>query len=242
MIGILATGDELISGDILNTNGQFIAQTLFQHNIPAGMQLTIRDDQAELEDGMHYLLGRHNALITIGSDDRTRFALARVLDQELVFDEASWHAIQTRLHKRYTTIPQSNRQQCLFPEAAHIMPNEHGTANGCYLIHQGKLIFMLPGPPHECKPLVELYVLPQLIQHGFVKTLYKAHWKLTGISESHLAEQLDPIAQQFNVRIGYRAVSPYIELKLFSSQNDAFLQAKIAFIDIIKPYIVTREP
>ncbi len=246
MIGILATGDELTTGDILNTNGKFIAQTLFDHNIRPGMQLTIRDNQAELEHGMRYLLAHHHALITIGglgptSDDRTRFALANVLGKELVFDEASWHSIQQRLQGLKLDIPESNRQQCLFPIGAEILPNPNGTANSCYILHDNKPIFMLPGPPRECKPLLKRYLLPKLCEHGLIETLHKAHWTLIGVSEGGLAEKLDPIATQHHVEVGYRANMPYVEVKLFSPDKLTFDKAQAAFMRIIKPFIVSTD-
>lgn len=248
MIGILATGDELTTGEILNTNGKFIAQTLFDHNITPGMQLTIRDNQAELEEGMRYLLQHHDALITIGglgptSDDRTRFALANVINKELIFDDASWRHIETRLLSLNLDIPESNRQQCLFPQGAEILPNQYGTANSCYLVHDKKPIFMLPGPPRECKPILEKYLLPKLAEHGLIEQQFKAHWTLMGIGEGSLADQLDSIAEQHNVQVGYRAAMPYIELKLFSHDKTAFENAVRDFETIITPYIVstTRE-
>jgi nicotinamide-nucleotide amidase len=248
MIGILATGDELTTGEILNTNGKYIAQTLFDHNIIPGMQLTIRDNQEELEEGMRYLLEHHDALITIGglgptSDDRTRFALAKVLDTELIFDEASWQQIQDRLIGLSLEIPESNRQQCLFPKDAQILPNKNGTANSCYILHDNKPIFMLPGPPRECRPLLEKYLLPKLAERGLIEQQFKAHWTLMGVGEGQLAEQLDKAAKQLKVQVGYRATMPYIELKLFSSNKENFAKAKAVFEKAIEPYVVstTRE-
>jgi nicotinamide-nucleotide amidase len=244
MIGILATGDELTTGEILNTNGKLIAQTLFDNNITPGMQLTVRDNQTELEQGMRYLLSHHDALITIGglgptSDDRTRFALANVLGKELIFDEGSWQHIQDRLQGLHLDIPESNRQQCLFPQGAQILINENGTANSCYILHDNKPIFMLPGPPRECKPLLEKFLVPKLIEHGLIETLHKAHWTLIGVGEGNMAEKLDPIAKQYNVQVGYRATMPYLEVKLFSPNQETFDRAKAAFINIIKPFIVS---
>ena len=246
MIGILATGDELTTGDILNTNGKFIAQTLFDHNIQPGMQLTVRDNQLELEDAMHYLLERHDALITIGglgptSDDRTRFALANVINKKLLFDQNSWEYIKQRLNKRKLEIPPSNRQQCLFPEGATLIENKFGTANSCYILHNNKPIFMLPGPPHECRPLLETYLLPVLSQHGLIKPLHKAHWSLLGASEGYLAEQLDPIAKKLHVTVGYRADTPYVEVKLFAEDKLVFSQAKQMFLNVIEPFIVSTD-
>lgn len=245
MIGILATGDELTTGDILNTNGKFIAQTLFDHNIRPGMQLTVRDNQQELEDAIRYLLERHDALITIGglgptSDDRTRFALANALGKELIFDDRSWDQIVQRLQQLRLKVPESNRQQCLFPAGAEILENKFGTANSCYLLHDNKPIFMLPGPPRECRPLLQEHLLPKLSAHGLIEPLYKAHWSLIGVSEGDLADRLDKIAEQLNVEVGYRADSPYVEVKLFAQDQDSLMRARQQFLRIIKPFIVSE--
>ena len=245
-IAILATGDEIINGDIMNTNGQFIAQTLFDNDVQPGMQLTSSDDQAELENAMSYLLSQHDAMITIGglgptSDDRTRFALGQVLGRELIFDEMSWQQIKERLKSFDLSVPDSNRQQCLFPEGAEILDNQNGTANGCFIEHDGKQIFMLPGPPRECRALFDTVVLPRFIANHHGGKLHRASWLLLGICEGQLAEPLDAIAANENVQVGYRASSPYVEVKLFSRDSAAFDKVKTKFLSLISPFIISQD-
>src|ERR1043166_1413261 len=91
-IALLATGNEIINGDTINTNSAYFAQHFIKANIQPGLHLTVSDDENELTECILYLLSHHQALITIGglgptSDDRTRFALAQALHQELVFDQ-----------------------------------------------------------------------------------------------------------------------------------------------------------
>lgn len=243
-IAILATGDEITNGDILNTNGQFIAQTLFDHNIQPGMQLSVRDNQQELEQAMCYLLEHHDGLITIGglgptSDDRTRFALANVLQKNLSFHEPSWRQIEHLLTHYKLDIPESNRQQCEFPDGATILENDNGTANACFCMHTKKPIFMLPGPPRECKPLMSKYIIPILNNLHFKQTLHKVNWLTLGFSEGHIAEKLDKLVENTNVQVGYRAAMPYIEIKLSSTDEHEFNAMRARFIKTIAPNIVS---
>ncbi len=243
-IAILATGDELINGDIANTNGQFIAQTLFDHHMRPGLQLTVSDNLDDITQAINYLLEHHQGLITIGglgptSDDITRNALSKAIDQPLIFDDLSWQHIQTRLKSLNLAVPESNKQQCFFPETARILENTRGTANACYVNHHGKPIFMLPGPPHECRPLLTQHVLPIFHKHGFIQYFETAHWFLLGLSEAQIAEQLDAIAKDLPVHLGYRAAMPYIEVKLYSKDKKVFESLKRKFLNIIKPHLVS---
>lgn len=232
-VALLATGDEITNGDILNTNGQRIAQTLFEQGIEVGMHLVASDRQSDIENAMSYLLQHHDALIITGglgptSDDRTRFALANAVKKELIFDEQSWENILQRF-KRYNlqNQPESNRHQALFPQGATIIKNDNGSAAGCWLIHENKLIFMLPGPPNECLPMFNQIVFPILIDHHFQQPIIQKKWLLFNVSEGEIAEKLDKIAANHQIATGYRIRYPYVEFKARSSDikmMDIFIQ------------------
>src|SRR3990167_9660439 len=233
-IALLATGDELVNGDILNTNGQAIAQALFDLGMEVGMHLVVADQQAEIENAIQYLLTHHKALIITGglgptSDDRTRFALAKALNQELILDESCWEAIQARLN-RYTLTnqPISNKNQALFPQEATIIPNDNGTAAGCYLEHNQKVIFMLPGPPSECLPMFKQFIIPQLQKQQLAEPIIHKKWLLFNVSEGEIADRLDTLAAPYDITTGYRINFPYVEFKAHSKDEKklaAFLTA-----------------
>ena len=128
-IALLATGDEISHGDIVNSNAQEIALRLANNGMQTRMHLVAPDSIREIEQAMQFLLDTHEALIITGglgptSDDLTRYALSKVLNQPLVFDEETWEALCSRLKRfGYTTPPESNRQQALFPKNAAIIPN-----------------------------------------------------------------------------------------------------------------------
>jgi nicotinamide-nucleotide amidase len=245
-LGFLATGSELTTGEILNTNGQKMAQTLLEYGVEIGEHLVVDDREENIFIALDYLFQRHDAIIVSGglgptSDDRTRFAISRYVGEELLFIEASWQRIVDRLSKRNIPIPENNRQQALFPKTAVIFPNINGTADGCYLSFQGKLIFMLPGPPRECLPMFKEFVLPTLETNLFYSTKRLYRWRLMGVSESAIAEELEVIGNPYKLEFAYRAAYPYIEVKLFIENNLELQSILSAVTAVVQPYLVTTQ-
>lgn len=224
MIAILATGDEIIHGDTLNTNGQAIAHVLTSEGLSLGLHLSCGDNELELLACLKFLCKKHDIIILIGglgptSDDRTRFALGRFLNTPLIeFSEATTH-IQARLDRAKLKLNVGNRQQALFPPASTLLPNPNGTAMGCYCPWQNKLFILLPGPPRECLPMFNNHVLPILQQTQHTdKHLLK--WRLFGVAEGAIAEVLDNALSNVDCEIGYRLETPYVEFKVRCTAED----------------------
>lgn len=248
-IALLATGDEIINGDILNTNAQKIAQILFDKQINVGQHMVASDDEQEIINSIEYLFRSHQVIITIGglgptSDDRTRFAIAKAINHDLIFDQASWSKIKKRLEKYgLSYIPESNKQQALFPENAKIYPNPNGTAAGC--LAENKLnniiIIMLPGPPHECLPMFENFALPDLLNKNFSQQKCFKHWMLFGVGEGQIAEELEIILKKYpSCRPGYRVTFPYLEFKVLSDNPTEFEQAVSAIENHIIEFTINN--
>ena len=240
-IGILATGTELVFGEILNTNGQHIAQTLLNLGMHIGEHVVVDDNIPNLDAALAFLLSRHQAVITIGglgptSDDCTREVVAKAVDQPLIFAEESWQRIVTRLSARKLPIPENNRQQAYFPKGATILPNPNGSADGCAVEHQGQWIFMLPGPPNECLPLFESAVLPLLNRHHFGSPKRLFRWRLTGVSESAIAEQLEAFGKPYQLQFGYRAHKPFLDIKLHLIDSPKVQEMLAKLRVILRPY------
>lgn len=243
-VALLATGDEIIYGDILNSNAQEIAYRLYHQSIIIGTHMVASDNLVEIETAIQFLLQHHEALIITGglgptSDDLTRYALSNVIKRKLVFDTPTWRNIVRRLKRfGYSHPPETNRQQALFPQGATIIPNPNGTAAGCLLHHRNKLIFMLPGPPIECLPMINTVVLPTLQKASFQQILYREKWLLFGVSEGEIAEKLDALAKPFQCVTGYRICYPYIEFKLLSHHPADFSALLTLVKKTITPYLI----
>jgi nicotinamide-nucleotide amidase len=243
-VALLATGNEIIQGDILNTNSQQISLRLSEHNIPVGMHMTASDEVNEIECAIKFLLQTYQGLIITGglgptSDDITRYALSTVLNRALVFHQPTWEEICQRLKRfGYDHPPESNRQQALFPEGATIIPNLNGTAAGCKIEVNGQPIFMLPGPPAECLPMVDSTVVPVLTSAYFHQKYFRQNWLLFGVSEGKIAEELDLAVKPFAVTTGYRLCYPYLEFKLSAHQQSELARSILVIEPIIKPYLI----
>ena len=243
-IALLATGDEICNGDIINSNAPEIARRLFAAGMQVDTHMVVADQRDAIKQAMEFLLKKHRALIITGglgptSDDLTRFALSDVLDKPLKFNDKIWEEIVSRLKRfGYLTPPESNRQQALFPEDATVLQNANGTAAGCAAEYNGQLIFMLPGPPAECLPMLHEYVLPRLKAAGFQHINYHKNWLLFGVSEGEMAEKLDDLAKPYACTTGYRICHPYLEFKLHSNQAADFNALLPLIENKIAPYIV----
>ena len=242
-VALLATGDELTYGDILNTNAQHIAAHLTEHRIEVGLHLVSSDALQDIENAIRFLLKNHDSIIITGglgptSDDRTRFALSAAIKKPLLFDNASWDHIVTRIQQRHPgrIPPESNRQQALFPKGAVIFNNPHGTANGCGITLKHKSLFMLPGPPHECLAMFQDYVVPQLIAADYHQEIYRQKWMLCNVSEGQIVEVLDKLVKPYAVSTGYRLASPHLEFKIYSQHKADFEKACLVIESYIKPF------
>lgn len=241
-IALLATGNEVVNGDILNTNAHIIAQSCVDHGLKVGFHLAVSDSQAELEDAFALLMARHGVIICTGglgptSDDCTRHALAAVIHRPLVFDTTSWQKIVERFEWMKLPLHESNRQQALFPAGATVIPNPNGTAPGCWVEFQDKLLILLPGPPNECLPLLHQHVLP-LLETRLPQDGYKIHkWRLFGVSEGEIAAYLDDALRGLPCSTGYRLDHPYLEFKIRVHQDDWSIVERVN--ELVEPYLLS---
>lgn len=241
-IALLATGDEIILGDTQNTNTFHLAHALNSEGLPLGRHLTCGDQENDITECIEFLAKNHNVIILTGglgptSDDRTRFALGRFVDKPLAdFPEALAH-IENRLRHSKLALTEANKQQAKFPVGAELLPNPNGTAMGCFYQHKNIMFFLLPGPPRECLPMFNQYVLPRLRETSHTETeLLK--WRLFGVAESQIAQQLDDALQSLDCETGYRMDTPYVECKVRCRPE--LTPAVQAIVEpIAKPHIIS---
>lgn len=248
-IAILATGDEITQGSVLNTNAKNMAHELFSHGLEMGWQISVSDDINAIEVALEILSREHAVIITIGglgptSDDKTRFALANYLKEPLVVDSHSMENLAARYQAMNMPFTELSQQQALFPQNAEILVNLNGSANGCcYQKENTQSIFMLPGPPRECLPMFETYVLPRLInQYATEKTLLQ--WKVFGVAEGVIAEKVDITLKSYAhlCRTSFRWEYPYVDCKVLLDDH-AQEKEKITLLldELLLPYQLDSE-
>jgi len=187
-IGILAIGDEVVSGKTLNSNATFLASTLEANQFEVTRHLAVRDIETEILQALHFLYETANVVITIGGlgptlDDLTKDVCAKYFDEEMVLYPEVVDKIKTYYQHTHKSMPENNIKQAYFIPGSIIVENKHGTAPGMIYEKAGKVIINLPGPPNELEPMVNEYVLPYLDKLGFHK-IYKKQYRLMNIGES----------------------------------------------------------
>lgn len=220
-IAILTTGDEVVSGDILNKNVKLISTYLESQRMVVMRHLSVRDHPDEVIESLNWLSHSHDAIIVTGGlgptiDDLTTEVVARFTGKTLEFKDEVWIKIQERYSFWNKKCLEINKKQAFFPEGVALLPNDVGTAYGFYLRHKSTLIFVLPGPPKECLPMVENQIVNMLVDAGFQCGDYRDNWFILGIGESIIASKLEPICQSEGLRVSFRAGFPYVEMKIFT--------------------------
>lgn len=245
-IGFLATGSELTTGEIVNTNTKAMAAQMQEWGMQIGEHLICDDGEPNIKASLQFLLSRHDAVITVGglgptSDDVTRLVVAEVAGKQLKFHSPSWDKIVTRLTRYNLVVSENNRQQAYFPTDSMIIDNAFGTANACRVLIGNKMVFMLPGPPKECLPIFQDAVLPDLRSHGFHSPARLFRWRLMGVSESLIAEKLDVLAKEHHLEFAYRAAYPFTDIKLMLDphcKNHSKILMEVE--SLVRPYFATH--
>lgn len=240
-IAILATGDEIVKGDVVNTNAAEIAKQLTSEGLLVKTHLIAGDDQSLLIQSIGYLLNDHDVIISIGglgptSDDKTRFAFAEYCALPLVESHEAYSHVSNLVIRAGRKMHDGQKQQTLFPESATLFPNPWGSALGCYFKWDGKHIFWLPGPPQECLPMFADYLIP--IVRKFARSNKKLYfWQLFGVSEGDMAAKLDNALGDLSCTTGYRIDVPYLEFKVLCEPS--LVEEVNRRVDpIVSPYII----
>lgn len=241
-IAILATGDEIINGDTLNTTSQALAQALSSEGLSVGMMLACGDSQDVIHSCLEFLTQKHDLIILTGglgptSDDRTRFALARFLNLQLVEQQEAFDHIQRLLCRTSLKLNAGNRQQALFPRGARLLPNPFGTAMGASISCKDKQYILLPGPPRECLPMFDACVLPDLTKVKKDGNIL-LKWRVFGVAESEIGQTLDQALEGVDCETGYRLEVPYIEFKV-RCQPAQIARVKKIIDPLVAPYIIS---
>ena len=198
-VHILTIGDELLIGQVVNTNASWIGEQMILHGAHVVRTVTLPDDKVLIEKELRYSSTHADLVIVTGGlgpthDDVTRDAVAAFLDAPLVLDETVQHAIEERFQKYNRTMPDRNRVQAMVPEGCEVLANEYGTAPGLWYQNAAYLLCVLPGVPHEMKGLIESYLLPRIKKDGRIKPAAQRTLHTLGVGESHLQELLGDTA------------------------------------------------
>jgi len=225
---ILATGDEIRSGALVDSNSAYIAEALEREGIEVTRHLCVGDDLKTLVAVFGEIAPRADvALVTGGlgptEDDLTTEAVAQAAGLDLVLDKNALVTIEAFFKRLGRPMSRSNRKQARFPRGSAVLPNPIGTAPGFKTIINGCAFFCLPGVPREMRKMLADEVIPRLIsltgdnrQFSLVRTL-----STFGSTESMIGERVSGITTDFpDISLGLRAKFPEIQVRLYIRGND----------------------
>lgn len=233
---ILAVGTELLMGQIVNTNAQYISGRLPDVGVYVYYHSVVGDNPERLCECLQIALKRSDVVIMTGGlgptkDDLTKETLAKALNLKLVLHEESYNAMKDYFARINRVMTENNVKQAYLPENSIIIKNSHGTAPGCIVETGKKIVVMLPGPPPEMKPMFEETVIPYFYKYCDSK-LDSKYVKIFGIGESAIENILmDIVESQSNPTIASYAKDGEITLRITAKYDTGDTR------DIITPII-----
>ncbi|WP_397363271.1 competence/damage-inducible protein A [Olleya sp. R77988] len=244
---IITIGDEILIGQIVDTNSAFIGKALNSIGVSVYQITSIQDEKAHLLKAFAEAESNADIIIITGGlgptkDDITKHTLAEYFNDTLVQNDDVFRHVE-HLFKKYINQPVSevNKKQALVPSKAKVLNNRFGTAPGMWLEKGNKTFISLPGVPYEMKALIEMEVLPQLLQK--YKRSYILHKTMLtyGIGESVIAERIESVEDQLpeHIKLAYLPGLGRLRLRLSGKgENEAVLLKEInAQVDKILPLI-----
>ena len=242
-IEIICTGDEVLTGKIVNTNFSYMTQKLEDVGLSVVWGTTVGDDRATLLSAFHLAAGRADIVIVNGGlgptvDDLSQEIAAQAAGVELELHEGWLHTMEGFFTRRGRTMPPNNRKQAMLPVGSEMIDNPIGTACGFALDIGGARFFFTPGVPRELRRMLEEQIIPRLLARtGAPATIKLKRYHGYGLGESHIdqllqgVEDLDPTG---GVKLGFRAHYPQIETKLTIRGTDAAdITAKLGPVDAV---------
>ena len=194
---VVTIGDEILIGQIVDTNTASIARKLNDIGVTIAEKLSIGDEADSITSTLSRLLSFSDIIILTGGlgptkDDITKHTLTRYFGSHLVYNEAEGAHIENLLKRRGIPFTELNRGQAMLPECCTVLHNAHGTAPGMWFDCEGKVIVSLPGVPFEMEHLMIDEVLPRIKTRYTLRSIVHRTLITRGIAESLLAERIEP--------------------------------------------------
>jgi nicotinamide-nucleotide amidase len=240
---IIAVGTELLLGQILNSNAQFLSREFAGLGIDVYRQSTVGDNRGRIAAEVKAAMARADLLVLCGGlgpteDDCTREGVAEALELPLVLDPVARAQLEEQFAGRPMTA--NNLRQATAPSGSVILPNPRGTAPGIFIDHGGKLIFLLPGPPRELTHMFTNEVVPILRSRGVIEgSIFSRTLHMAGIGESTLAATIaDLIDAQTDPTIALYSRLGEVDVRLTTKAAES--QYAKSRIDSLEREIMSR--
>ena len=225
---IITIGDEILIGQIVDTNSAFISQQLNKIGVQVHQITSIQDDREHILSTFKEASQRADLVLVTGGlgptkDDITKQCFCEFFEDTLVEDAITKKHIQYLFDKYFQKTPtQMNLDQALVPSKATILLNEHGTAPGMWMKKDGVVFVSMPGVPYEMKYLLTEKVFPKVIEHFQRPFIYHKTLLTYGLGESAIAERIEEWEDGLpkHIKLAYLPSMGRVRLRLSSKSND----------------------
>jgi nicotinamide-nucleotide amidase len=225
---ILTIGDEILIGQITNTNSVWIAQQLNISGIQVVHMASVPDSEPAIEEAFQTAMNRADLVLITGGlgptkDDITKKTFAKFFETELEINDDVLKDVSSFFKKRNKEISEVNRQQALVPKGCTVIRNANGTAPGMWMKKKNTVFVSMPGVPYEMKAMVTDFILPKLKKENDLPTIYHRTILTQGIGESALAEIIETWEDRLsakNIKLAYLPQPGIVRLRLSSHGAD----------------------
>ena len=239
-IATLSIGDEVVFGEIVDTNAPFIAARLYDIGFKVRQHLAVGDVEGDIIEAIRTLAATSEAVIATGGlgptiDDLTARAAAKATDRRLVLNETALTHLKEFLAKRGRSLDRANEKQALLPAKSNLIPNPTGTACGFYFQHNGCFFYFLPGVPKEMELMVEESIIPLLRERSTQEKIIRVKiLKVFGVPEAQLDTMLKGVTEPGSpVTVAFQVDFPQILVKL-RSEGDNEMHTVAALDDVCR--------
>lgn len=243
---IINVGNEVIEGDVLNTNAQYISKVLNEFGIKVKYQFACNDEVEDLVDVINFLKDKTDLIITTGglgptADDLTKETVVEAFGLTLEKNDDILINIQNKFKKFNTQMTENNIKQAYSIKGARVLMNEAGTAPGYFVVDTTPMVLLLPGPPRELKPIVEKKV-KKYLQEYFASEYHSQFIQIVGIGESSVETEIRSKIKSDHVYIGTYAAYGLVTIKLSSNgYRDELISCTEKIKKMFKGNIVSYE-
>lgn len=245
-IEIINIGDELLIGQVVNTNASFMAKELNKVGFNVNRITTIADDSLEIETSVKKALENADSVIITGGlgptkDDITKYTLAKIFDSQMIESQEVLANIKTIFDRRGFELTPTNRLQALVPEKCRVIENLVGTAAGMCFEKDNKLTFSMPGVPFEMKEMLIKHIIPILQSQYKPDAIFHKTIITQGVGESFLSDMIEEfeLALPKYIKLAYLPSANMLRLRLSArGENEKEVKAELDHqIDKLMPLI-----
>jgi nicotinamide-nucleotide amidase len=243
---IISIGDELLVGQVVNTNATWMAQHLHEIGIPVRQIVSIADEASEITRSIDEAFAHSDVILITGGlgptkDDITKFTLCSYFNTELIFHLPSFENIKNLFPGRGVEFSDLNRKQAEIPANCTPLVNHHGTAPGMWFEKDDKILVSLPGVPFEMEAMMEEYILPHLASQDNLRVVAHKTIQTQGIGESSLSEMIREWEENLpvNIKLAYLPQPGMVRLRLtgYGDSKEKILEEIDTLISMLQKLI-----